>query len=397
MPHYRYTAKNLQSNLIRGEQEAENEVQLASVLRETGLFLTRCSETSAVSAAPVRPKANELAGFASELGTMLASGISLVKAMSILLQSDRNPRLQALYQTVHQRLQKGDSFSEALAAQQGAFPPLMINLFRSGEVSGRMDQAARKVAAHYEKDYKIRSKIKNAMIYPVILIVVAVLAIVGIFTFILPSFFDTFSQLDVELPGITKAVMSFSSLLTQHWLICLLTVIGVLLVLVFLLQLPAVQIQLDRLKLKLPKIGGLMRSIYTARFARTLSSLYTSGLSILDALAVSAETIGNRYLAGQFERVSARLRNGAPLSQALQEVKGFSPKLVSVTVIGEESGRLDEVLDQMADSFDFESEKAIDRLIAMLEPAMIVLLALGIGAIMISVLLPLYTMYQNIG
>ena len=155
--------------------------------------------------------------------------------------------------------------------------------------------------------------------------------------------------------------------------------------------------RLDAVKLKLPKIGGLMRTIYTARFARTLSTLYTSGLSMLQALSVAADTIGNRYITAQFGKVIAQVRGGTPLSQALGEVDGFVPKLMSVTLIGEEAGRLDEMLDHMADSFDFESEKAIDRLIAMLEPAMIVVLAVGVGFVMVSVLLPLYTMYQNIG
>lgn len=395
MPLYKYTAKDMHSAVVHGSAEEENEQALAMRLRSAGQFLISCKEVSNTEKSNYHPKANELADFAGELGTMLSSGITLIRAMNIILQSDLRPKQRILYQQVYQGLQRGQSFSEALEAQNGAFPLLMINMFRAGEATGKMDQAAKKVAVHYEKDHKVRSKIKNAMVYPVILICVAIFVMLGIFIFILPSFFDTFQQLDIELPGITKAVMAFSNLLTAHWAACLLAVIAILLAVIMLWQIPQVKWQVDKCKLKLPKVGKLLRTIYTARFARTLSTLYTSGLPMMQALRVAADTIGNRYIAGQFEQVIAEIRSGAPLSASLRLVDGFVSKLMSVTLIGEEAGRLDEMLDNMADSFDFESEKAIDRLVAMLEPAMIVILAIGVGTIMISVMLPLYTMYAN--
>ncbi len=397
MPVYKYKARNAMSVLVGGRREAADADELAAALRQDGQFLVSCRETAPDEKTVYKPKANELSEFSAELGTMLSSGITLVRAMHIFLQSDLKPKQRELYRRVYLDLQKGKSFSEALEAQNGAFPPLMINLFRSGEASGKMDQTAKKVGVHFQKDHKIRSKIKNAMIYPAILIVVGVLVFFGVFLFILPQFFESFKSLGVEMPGITKFMMAVSQGLIVHWDICLIAAIVLILALAVLLQNPKVRIRLDAVKLKLPKIGGLMRTIYTARFARTLSTLYTSGLSMLQALSVAADTIGNRYITAQFGKVIAQVRGGTPLSQALGEVDGFVPKLMSVTLIGEEAGRLDEMLDHMADSFDFESEKAIDRLIAMLEPAMIVVLAVGVGFVMVSVLLPLYTMYQNIG
>lgn len=396
MPLYQYTAKDMQAAVVRGTADEENEQALAARLRASGQFLLHCRQLDEPEKSVYRPKPNELAEFAGELGTMLASGITLVRAMNIILQSDLRPKPRALYQNVAAALQRGLSFSEALDSQNGAFPPLMVNMFRAGEASGKMDQAAKKIAVHYEKDNKVRSKIKSAMIYPIILVCVAILVMLGIFLFIMPQFFDTFASFDMELPGITKAVMAFSNLLTEQWAYCLLAAIGVILGISILLQRPGVRLMLDKFKLKLPKIGKLLRTIYTARFARTLSTLYTSGLPMIQALSVAAETIGNRYIARQFDQVTAQVRSGAPLSASLSVINGFSSKLSSVTLIGEESGRLDEMLDNMADSFDFESEKAIERLIAMLEPAMIVILAIGVGVIMVSVMLPLYTMYQNL-
>ena len=397
MPLYRYTAKDLHSQAVKGRLEAEDRDQLAAQLRSQGLFLTGASRLSQKEEQVYRPKANELSEFCAELQTMLSSGITLVRAMSLILQNNVKPKLAALYQKVYTGLQRGRSFSEALADQDGAFPFLLVNMFRSGEASGTMDQAAKKAAEHYQKEHRIRSKIRNAMIYPIVLVVVALLVMLAVFIGILPTFFSSFEGLGVELPLITRAMLGFSRLLTQHWLACLMVVIGALLILTIIFQLPSVQLWKDRVKLRLPKIGVLLRTIYTARFARTLSTLYTSGLSMIQSLSVAAETIGNRYLSGQFDEVIAQVRGGVPLSQALKTVDGFLPKLASVTAIGEESGRLDEMLDNMADTFDFESEKAMDRLVAMLEPAMIIILGVGVGIIMVSVMLPLYTMYQNIG
>ena len=397
MPVYKYTAKNIQGQLTRGKKEAENQEALAASLRQDGYFLTHAGRLEDSEKKPYRPNANELADFAQQIGTMLSSGITLIRALSIILQGEGKPALKKLYQNVYTSLQRGLSFSDSLQAQQGAFPPLMISMIRAGEASGKMDAAAKKIAAHYRKDHKMRSKIKSAMIYPIILICVAILVFLGIFIFILPSFFDTFEDLGVQMPGVTRVMLAISNALIQDWAVCLFVGIGIVFIITCLLRLDSVRLWLDKIKLKLPKVGSLLRTIYTARFARTLSTLYTSGLSIIQSLTVAADTIGNRYISRQFHKVVSQVRSGAPLSAALKEVNGFAPKLFSVTAIGEEAGRLDEMLDNMAESFDFESEKAIDRLIAMAEPAMIILLAIGIGIIMVSVLLPLFTMYQNLG
>jgi type IV pilus assembly protein PilC len=395
MPLYHYRAKNLQSKTIQGQKAADDEKQVSRRLREENLFLIKWHEIDGGNSASYRLKPNDLSTFTRELGTMLSSGITLIRAMEILIKQDNKPKIKKLYTNLYDDLKQGNPFSEALDAQGKAFPKLMISMFRAGEANGSMDLAAKKVSLHYEKEHKIQSKIKGAMTYPIILLIVAVMVMLAVFTLILPTFFDLFA--DIELPTITKIVISISYGLTNHWLIIIIITLIVLLGITFLLQLQQVQLGIDRFKLKLPKIGNLLTTIYTARFARTLSTLYTSGLSMLQALSVAADTIGNQYIANQFDEVIKSVQSGGSLSEALERVHGFSPKLSSVTFIGEESGRLDELLNSTADSFDFESERAVEKLITILEPAMIVLLAFLVGTIMISVLLPLYTMYQSIG
>lgn len=258
MPVYKYKARNAMSVLVGGRREAADADELAAALWQDGQFWWSCRETAPDEKTVYKPKANELSEFSAELGTMLSSGITLVRAMHIFLQSDLKPKQRELYRRVYLDLQKGKSFSEALEAQNGAFPPLMINLFRSGEASGKMDQTAKKVGVHFQKDHKIRSKIKNAMIYPAILIVVGVLVFFGVFLFILPQFFESFRSLGVEMPGITKFMMAVSQGLIVHWDICLIAAIVLFLALSIFLQNPKVRTRLDAVKLKLPKIGGLM-------------------------------------------------------------------------------------------------------------------------------------------
>lgn len=395
MPLYQYVAKNLQSKTVRGQRPAPDEIQLSGRLREDGLFLLKWQEVDIGRTLSYRLKAKEISAFTRELGAMLSSGITLVRAMEILIQQDNKPKIKKLYTNLYDELKQGKSFSETLEAQGNAFPKLMINMFRAGEANGSMDQSANKVSLHYEKEHRIHSKITSAMTYPIILLIVAMVVMLAIFTFILPNFFDLFE--DVELPMVTKIIMSLSSLLTNHWLSMIIGTLIVLLFIAFLFQMQEVQLRFDQFKLKIPKVNSLLKIIYTARFARTLSTLYSSGLSMLQAISVAAETIGNQYIVNQFDDVINKVRSGGALSEALEGIDGFSPKLSSVTYIGEESGRLDEMLNATADSFDFESERAVEKLITILEPAMIVLLAFLVGTIMISVLLPLYTMYQTMG
>lgn len=396
MPLYRYTAKNMDSGVIKGDMEAAGREELAALLRSKGQYLVRAVKLSEKDSAGYKPKLKELADFCAELGTMLSSGITLVHAMGIIIKNNETPKMTPLYQKLYVALQQGKTFSEALAEQERAFPVLMVNIFRSGEAGGTMDKAAGKAADLFTKEHRIRSKIKSAMMYPIILSVVAVIALIVIFTFVLPSFFSTFEKMKMELPAITQAMKAFSNLLVNQWAWCLLVVVAVVFAVSMIFQLPKVKLWKDKTKLRLPKIGKLMRTIYTARFARTLSSLYSSGLTMIQSLSVAAETVGNQYIANQFDSVLAKVRSGSSLSAALAEVDGFAPKLVAIISIGEESGRLDEMLMKMADAFDFDSEKAIDRMIALIEPVMIVILAVGVLVLMLSVLLPLYTMYDNL-
>jgi type IV pilus assembly protein PilC len=314
----------------------------------------------------------------------------------IIEQRDAKPHIKNIYSSVIDELQRGATLSEAMIKQGKAFPDLLINMMKAGESSGRMDITAQKMAVTFDKQHKLNQKLKSATTYPIILVVMIIGVILIIFTFVLPSFFTMFDSMD-ELPLPTQVVIGISNFLTHYfWLLGI--VVGVLAgTLWYTFRLPTPKRYLDKIKLKLPKIGTLLSTIYTGRFARTLSSLYVSGIPMIQALTISRNTIGNKYIEWQFSGVIEALGNGRTLSQALGVVDGFEKKLHSTILIGEESGRLEQMLESTADQYDYDSEMATTRLITMLEPILICVMAGIVAFVMISVMMPIYQLYQNIG
>ena len=304
------------------------------------------------------------------------------------------PKQKAIYENMIRSVRRGNSFADTMKDQGDAFPELLINMFRAAQESGRMDQTALRMAEHYQKEYRLSAKIKSATLYPKILCGVIVVVVMILFCYIMPKFMDVFANL--ELPAVTVALMAASGFMQRNWLWVLFGIVVLYVIAKAVLELPQIRLEVDRIKLKIPKIGILIQTIYTARFARTLCSLYTSGLPIVTALQVSKDTIGNRYLESQFDETIAMVRRGESLSDALAHIDGFHKKLAGNVAIGEETGSLDTMLISAADNFEYESEQAISRLISFLEPAMIIVMAVIVGMIMIAVMLPLLNMYAEI-
>jgi len=394
MPVYKYTAKNLQSEMIRGFMEAKDPEVVRRTLRKNNEFVIRIREVEE-NRKPYKLKPMEISDFSRQIASMLSSGITMIRAIKIMEERDIKPAIKKVYEVLYQEIQRGNTLSFAMEMTGGSFPELLINMYKSGEASGQMEGTARKMADHYEKEHKLRGKIKSAMTYPVILFVVTILVVILIFTLILPQFFTLFQG--IELPAITRLMIGISSSMTSYWIFYLIGLLIVIGAITFLITVPKVKLALDHFKLKIPKIGKLMKIIYTARFARTLSSLYSSGLAMINALTISGNTIGNSYLQNQFSQAIEQVRNGEPLSASIQTIDGFDAKLVSTIYIGEESGNLDEMLESVADAFDYEAEMATTQLVTFIEPIMIIIMAVIIGGIMLSVMLPIMTLYQNVG
>ncbi len=394
MARFRYVAKDMKGKSHRGTADAATETALIQQLKEQDLFLVSAKNLTEAKGYK-KLNAKQLTEFCRELSTLLASGISLVQALDILSEQESiSPQEKEIYQAVLQDLRKGTPLSEAMETK-GCFPDLMIGMLRSGEGSGNLDQVTQRLAIQYEKDYKLTQQVKSAMTYPCVLLVLCVAIVILIVTFILPQFQSLFDQMD-SLPWITNVLIAASDFLTQKWYIAILVVLCVVAVIRIIAGIPAVRRQIDYRKVHLPMFGRLFKVIYTARFARTLSSLYSSGMPFASAIGIAGSTIGNSYIEDQFEGVVTQVRSGIPLSQALREVDGLMKKLASTILVGEESGRLDVMLDSIANTLEDESEEATKRMVTLLEPILILFMAVIVGFIMIAVMLPIYQSYAAI-
>lgn len=396
MPLYRYKASDLDGKTVRGELQAQSKTALAEQLQEKRLYLSECSEKR-VKSDLKRLNSKQLSEFCRELGMLLGAGVPLVRALSIMGKRDIPDNIKDIYSELYRSLRQGSMLSSAMEAMPGVFPELLISMFRASEDSGAMEQTCSKMAEHYTKSYKLSKKVKSAMTYPIILVVVTVLVLLAVFLFILPTFFQMFEDMDAELPAITQLMLGISGLLRDHWLLIGIGVLVLVLVGQIVLQIPKVKLARDRMRLKLPVIGKLLKIIYTARFARTLASCYASGVSIVSSLRNARDTIGNVYVSSQFSAVLTDVRNGKPLSAALKRVDGFDSKLSASVQIGEETGKLYDMLESTADTFDYEADVATERLTAIIEPVMLIFMALVIGLVIVSVMLPMTTLYDAIG
>ena len=394
MPNYRYTARDLSGKQVRGVAEAADRDALYRQLRAEDKFLLRASEARAASGARLRTP--QVADFCRQMGTLLSAGVSLVRALNIMAnEQGLRPSVKKVYLAVLEDVRKGVALADAMEARGDAFPQLLISMVRSGEASGNIDRIAKRMAEHYEKEHRMHQQVTSAMIYPIILSVMIVLVITFIFLFIIPQFEDLFAQMET-LPLPTVILLGMSHFVQDHWFLLLVGFVFFCVLLGMVLRLPPVRLVVDRVKLHMPIVGKLQRKIYTARFARTLSSLYSSGMPIVQALRTGRSTVGNAYIASQFDEVLAMVRSGEPLSRALDTVDGFEGKLTASVSVGEETGSLDEMLDVISDGLDYEAEMATKRLVALLEPVMIILMALIVGFVIVAVMLPIYQSYSAI-
>lgn len=394
MARFKYVAKDMSGKVHKGTVEAASENALTQQLREENLYLVEAKDLNGAKKHK-KLKAKQLAAFCRELSTLLASGVTLVRALDIISEQEGiNKDERDIYKDVLQDLKRGISLSDAMESKE-CFPDLMIGMIRSGEGSGNLDLVTQRLSVQYEKDYKLTQQVKSAMTYPCILLVLCVVIVILIVTFILPQFQSLFDQME-SLPMITNILIAVSNFLVQKWYIALLTVAVIVALIRIIVGIPAVRRGVDWMKVHMWGFGKLFKVVYTARFARTLSSLYSSGMPLVSAVGVAAKTIGNGYVESQFDEVITMVRSGVPLSQGLREVDGLLKKLSSTILVGEESGRLDVMLDSIAETLEADAEQATKRMVTLLETILIIFMALIVGCIMIGVMLPIYQSYSAI-
>ncbi len=402
MPVYRYKAVNAAGAVATGELDAANESEIVERLRDQGMLPMQVAQASGASAAATssaessprrrlfaskKVTRDQLLAITRELSTLLQAGLPLDRALEILIALAVSPPTTALLQQIRDDVRGGKSLSQALEVRREIFSRFYINIVRAGEAGGALGVVLTRLADTMERNKDLRESVKSALIYPCILIGVAVLSVMVLLVWVVPQFEQTFAQAGKALPLATQIVILLGTGLRNWWWAVIAAIVACVWLIRRRLANPAVRLAFDARVLRLPLLGDLLTKVDVARFARTLSTLLGNGVTLLSGLSIVRETVGNGVLANALDGVIVRLREGKGFGRPLGET-GVYPRLaVQMIMVGEESGRLEEMLVRVADVYDREVQMAVKRFLAVLEPALILSLAVFIGGIVFSILL----------
>jgi len=402
MATFTYVAKDKTGKEVKGQQDAGSKDALIKNLRAKGLVVGTVTEEKAVAKAKQKAGGFRLFGgkvnlkdlsiFCRQFATMINAGVSLVRCLDVLEQQTNSPRLKEIIRDIEAEVQGGATLSRSMAKFPRVFSNLTTGLVRAGEVGGVLDETLDRLAGFLEKDMELRRKVKSSMTYPVLVMVVAVGIVTFLVTFILPKFIQLFKELgmtDDKFPLPTLLLMRTSQFMTSKWYIMLAIIIATTIAMNRIKATKTGRRYFDIVKLKAPVFGPLNHKISIARFARTFSTLLSSGVPILQAMETVAGTVGNTIMADAVMEARARIREGDRIGDPLEASRLFPPMVVHMIGVGEESGSLDFMLQKIADFYESEVEATLSSLTAALEPIMIVSLGFIVGFIVISMFLPL--------
>ena len=397
---YKYVAVTDTGFKVTGSVEANSETDVVNMLRGNQYFPISVERDISAEAGIelFAPKVTKkgLAVFCKQFHTMLDAGLSIVRCLDVLAAQTENKTLKKAISLVADNVQKGMTLSEAMALQPKVFPKILVNMVEAGEVSGDLDGILEKMAVHFEKENKIESKVKSSTVYPIALLVVTICVVVFMIVFVLPTFISMFEGSGTELPGATQLLINLSNSMRSKWYVYLGVVAAVVLGVKAFTSSERGRRTFDFIKLKLPVISTTTVKVVTSRFTRTLSTLISSGIPLLRSMEVVSKVVDNSVVEQRIKDSIEDIRRGIPLSRAVKEVGLFPPMVDSMIRIGEESGALDDILLKTADFYDEEVEVALTRMTTLIEPIMIVFMALIIGFIVIAMYMPMFEVITTI-
>ena len=383
---------------IKGEVNMQNAALVKADLRRQGINPLKVRQKSTLlSFAKKKVRPRDVAIFSRQLATMLSAGVPLVQAMDIIAQGHDNPAVRDLVNTERMDLAGGSALSVALYKHPAHFDELYVNLVGSGEQAGVLDQVLHKIATYKERTESLKSKVKKAMFYPVAVIAVAIIVTSIIMIFVIPQFKQLFEGYGSDLPVFTTVVIHISEWMQRFWWLLLLIVIaGVVMFMNALKRSRKFHHAVDRMTLKIPVLGPILHKSAVARFARTLSTMFGAGVPLVESLESVAGATGNIVYADGLLRIRDEVSTGQSLELALRQSKMFPSMVVQMVAIGEESGSLDTMLAKVADFYEEEVENAIDALMSLIEPLLMVVLGVVIGGLVIAMYLPIFQLGQAV-
>lgn len=400
MPQYQYVAKNLQGQVLKNSIEASSPKQLEQLLLERGYFLTKYTAEAESQGTRIefgnKIKLKEFVVFSRQFAVMLNSGMTIVECVSVLKEQTNNKNMRKALTAVQESILKGEMLSTSMIQTQ-MFPEFFVNMLQVGEASGTLESILNRMAEYYEKDMKLRKKVKGAMTYPIMVLVVTLGVVTFLMVAVLPNFVDMLSQMGGELPLITKLVMSVSRFLTSYlgYVLAGLGIAGV--AWTIFLKSAVGRYQWDKFKTKMPVIKSMTNKVITARFSRSLGLLLGSGIPIIKAVEILEKLIGNKFVEEQFAYCANDIREGKSISASLKKMMVFPPLLIQMVNVGENTGELDGMLSKSAAFFDEDVENAIGMLTSMIEPMLIVTLAVLVGTIVAAVMMPMMSIMKSVG
>ncbi len=399
MPVYVWKGRDSRSGLAQGEMQAENEAAVIEALRRRNIIVSSVRPKPKELKMPgfFQPKvaSKDLAIFTRQFATMINAGLPLVQCLEIQAAQQENPTFKKVIDQVKTDVEGGSTLAEALKRQKQVFSDLYINMAAAGEAGGILDNILLRLAVYLEKAEALARKIKGAMIYPACIVAAAILVTMVLLVwliFVIPIFEKMFSEMGAKLPGPTLFVIRLSKFLQKYIILIIAAIAGAIFAIRSWYKTDKGQLFLDQLMLKLPILGDLTQKSSIARFARTLGTLLASGVAILDALEITAKTAGNRVVQDAILAARKSIGGGETISAPLKTMKIFPPMVVQMISVGEATGGLDEMLNKIADFYDEEVDTAVENLTAAMEPMIMVVLGLGIGGLVISMYLPIFTM-----
>lgn len=400
---FEYRSIDAEGKRAKGKVEAQNEAAATQLLRQQGIVPLSITEPNqllnknlSIPGFGPRTKLKDLAIFARQFSTMTSSGMSLIRSLTVLEeQAEKGPLKKAVSQ-IRTDVEQGLSLSQSMGRHR-LFPPLMVAMIRAGETGGFLDGALERIAGNLEKDSALRAKIKSALTYPAVVMVFTVLLITGVLIFIVPTFEQMFTQLGSQLPMPTQILVTTSnSLVWSGPLAIVVITVGTSAFKRAMRANHGLRVRFDRLKLRLPVFGNLFTKMSISRFSRNLSTLLEVGVPVMQALDVVGETIGNAFVADMMKDLQEAVRDGLPMSAPLRDSPIFPQMVRQMIEVGEESGQISQMLDKIADFYDREVDAAADALTASIEPVMVLLMGGVVGAMVICLYLPMFTVYQHV-
>ncbi|OWU99927.1 type II secretion system F family protein [Fibrobacter sp. UWR2] len=394
MAEFLYKAQNAQGNNFEGTLEAKDKAEAEALLMRRRLTIVKLKKK------PMEIKLNigngikheDLTRFTRMFSSMCSAGLPMLQCLNILEEQCENPALKDVVHKVTQSINGGSSLADALAQHPKVFDSLYCNMVAAGEAGGILEGILARLAETMENSMRLKRKVKKALTYPVMVIIVGIVVVIALMTFVVPTFAEQFAALDAELPAPTQVVMNISDFLRDNGGFLFLAVIALGIAWKLVMKVPAAQFAFDKFMLKVPKIGDLTIKSSTASFSRTLGTLLNAGVSVMDALKVVASTAGNKVVEQAIGKISIGIAGGKSIADPMTEVGIFPPMVIQMTGVGEKTGNLGGMLLKLADFYDEEVDAAVDAVVGMIEPLIIVFLGGAVGGLLIAMYMPMFSM-----